>query len=65
MRRTPGTMTFTFEATPAGSRLTSVTRFASLEAMEHAAAGLEEGLRAAMPQLDALLGEPNASATHA
>jgi uncharacterized protein YndB with AHSA1/START domain len=54
-------MTFTFETTPTGSRMTCVTRFSSLAAMEQVAAGMEEGLRAAMPQLDALLSEPNAS----
>lgn len=53
----PAGMTFTFETTPAGSRLTAVTRFASIEAMEQTAAGMEEGLRAAMPQLDTLLAE--------
>lgn len=53
--------TFTFETTPTGSRLTCVTRFSSLEAMEPTAAGMEEGLRAAMPQLDALLVESSAS----
>ena len=58
----PSGMTFTFETTPTGSRMTCVTRFSSLEAMEQVAAGMEEGLRAAMPQLDALLAEPNASA---
>ena len=57
----PSGMTFTFETTPTGSRMTCVTRFSSLEAMEQVAAGMEEGLRAAMPQLDALLSEPNAS----
>ena len=58
----PSGMRFTFETTPAGSRMTCVTRFSSLEAMEQVAAGMEEGLRAAMPQLDALFAEPNASA---
>jgi uncharacterized protein YndB with AHSA1/START domain len=54
----PASMTFLFEATPTGSRITVVTRFPSLEAMEHAATGMEEGLRAAMPQLDAVLADP-------
>ena len=53
----PAGMKFMFETTPAGSRLTAVTRFASIEAMEQTAAGMEEGLRAAMPQLDTLLAE--------
>lgn len=50
----PAGMKFTFETTPTGSRFTCVTRFSSLEAMEQSAAGMEEGLRAALPQLDAL-----------
>ena len=58
----PASMKFTFEATPAGSRLTVVTRFSSVEAMEQVAGGMEEGLRAAMPQLDAVLAERSASA---
>jgi uncharacterized protein YndB with AHSA1/START domain len=56
----PAGMTFTFETTPTGSRMTAVTRFSSIEAMEQSAAGMEEGLRAAMPQLDALLAEGGA-----
>ncbi len=51
----PAGMTFTFETTSTGSRMTCVTRFSSVEAMESIATGMEEGLRAAMPQLDALL----------
>jgi uncharacterized protein YndB with AHSA1/START domain len=51
----PSSMTVTFEATPAGSRVTIVTRFSSIEAMEKTTPGMEEGLRAAIPQLDALL----------
>ena len=57
----PSGMKFTFETTPTGSRMTCVTRFSSLEAMEQVADGMEEGLRAAMPQLDALLAESSAS----
>lgn len=57
----PSGMTFIFETTPTGSRMTAVTRFSSLEAMEASAPGMEEGLRAAMPQLDVVLGEPSAS----
>ena len=60
----PSSMKFTFEATPTGSRMIGVTQFSSLEAMEQSAKGMEEGLRAAMPQLDAVLAEPNASAMH-
>jgi hypothetical protein len=58
----PASMTFTFETTPTGSRVIGVTRFSSLEAMEQSAQGMEEGLRDAMPQLDAVLAEGSASA---
>lgn len=51
----PTSMTFTFEATPTGSRMIHVTHFSSVEAMEKTIPGMEEGFRAAMPQLDALL----------
>jgi uncharacterized protein YndB with AHSA1/START domain len=61
----PSSMTFTFVTTPAGSRMTIVTRFSSVEAMEQTIPGMEEGLRAAMPQLDAVLAERSASAAHA
>jgi uncharacterized protein YndB with AHSA1/START domain len=61
----PASMTFAFEATPTGSRMTSVTRFSSVEAMEQTVPGMEEGLRAAMPQLDALLAERDAAAVPA
>jgi hypothetical protein len=61
----PTGMKFSFETTPTGSRMTCVTRFSSVEAMEQSATGMEEGLRAAMPQLDVVLAEPNASAAHA
>lgn len=57
----PSSMRFTFDATPTGSRLTIVTWFSSVEAMERTIPGMEEGLRAAMPQLDAVLAEPDAS----
>ena len=57
----PSGMKFTFETTPMGSRMTCVTRFSSMEAMQQSADGMEEGLRAAMPQLDALLAEPSTS----
>ncbi|MBO2446015.1 SRPBCC domain-containing protein [Actinomadura barringtoniae] len=55
----PSSMTFTFDATPTGSRLTVVTRFSSVGAMERAIPGMEAGLRAAMPQLDVVLAEPS------
>ena len=61
----PAGMKFAFEATPTGSRMTIVTRFSSVEAMEQTIPGMEEGLRAAMPQLDALLAERTASPAHA
>ena len=57
----PAAMTFSFRTTPTGSRMTGVIRFASLEALEKAAPGMTEGLRAGMPQLDALLAEPATS----
>ena len=55
----PAAMKFAFEATPTGSRFTCITTFSSVEAMEQTIPGMEEGLRAAMPQLDAVLAEPN------
>jgi uncharacterized protein YndB with AHSA1/START domain len=61
----PSSMKFTFESTPTGSRMIVVTQFPSVEAMEQVATGMEEGLRAAMPQLDAVLAEPSVSAAHA
>lgn len=53
----PSSMRFTFETTPMGSRMTCVTRFSSIAAMEQTTPGMEEGLRAAISQLDAVLGE--------
>jgi uncharacterized protein YndB with AHSA1/START domain len=53
----PASMRFAFEATADGSRLIGITWFASLEAMEETLPGMEVGLRAALPQLDALLAE--------
>ena len=57
----PAGMTFTFETTATGSSMTNVTRFSNLEAIEQMAAAMEEGLRAAMPHLDALLAERSES----
>src|SRR4029453_10632046 len=37
----PASMKFTFETTRTGSRMTAVTRFSSIEAMEQSAAGME------------------------
>jgi len=61
----PSSMTFAFETTPTGSRMTCVTRFSSLAAMEQTIPGMEEGLRAAMPQLDTVLADSNSCAAHA
>ena len=61
----PASMTFSFETTPTGSRLTCITRFSSVEAMAQTIPGMEEGLRAAIPQLDAVLAELSVSAAHA
>jgi uncharacterized protein YndB with AHSA1/START domain len=61
----PASMKFGFESTPAGSRMTIVTRFSSVGAMEQTIPGMEQGLRAAMPQLDALLAATSESAVPA
>jgi uncharacterized protein YndB with AHSA1/START domain len=51
-------MVLTFEATPTGSRFTSVTHFPSIAAMEQLAEmGMEEGLRSALGQLDGVLAD--------
>jgi hypothetical protein len=60
----PASMKFAFEATPTGSRVSITTQFSSIEGMEQTIPGMEEGLRAAMPQLDALLAEPSVLAAH-
>jgi uncharacterized protein YndB with AHSA1/START domain len=52
-------MVFNFEPTDTGSRITSVTYFPSVEAMQQLVdMGMEEGLRSAMGQLDGVLAEP-------
>jgi uncharacterized protein YndB with AHSA1/START domain len=61
----PAGMKFAFATTPTGSRITIVTQFSSIQAMEETIPGMEEGLRAAMPQLDSLLAVPSAPAAHA
>ncbi len=61
----PASMKFSFDTTSTGSRLTVVTRFSSIEAMEQTVPGMEEGLRAAMPQLDAVLAGQSAPAVPA
>lgn len=56
-------MTFTFEATPTGSRLTNVTYLNSAEALEQMLAmGAVEGSRMAMNQVDAVLQDLRAHA---
>jgi uncharacterized protein YndB with AHSA1/START domain len=51
-------MEVAFEATEAGSRFTSVTRFASLEAMETLVEmGMVEGMESAVGKLDAVLAD--------
>ncbi len=60
----PASMKFAFEPTPTGSRVTIVTKFSSVEAMEQTIPGMEAGLRAAMPQLDAVLAEARALVAH-
>lgn len=51
-------MVFTFEATPGGSRFTSVTHFPGVEAMEQLVRmGMVEGIRSALGQLDGVLAE--------
>lgn len=52
------TMKFTFESTKTGVRMTSVTTFPSVEAMEQLMKmGMEDGMRAALGQLDAVLAD--------
>lgn len=49
-------MVFTFEPTDTGSRFTSVTTFASVEAMQQVLEmGMVEGIKSAMGQLDSVL----------
>ncbi|GAA3662645.1 SRPBCC family protein [Microbacterium marinilacus] len=51
-------MTFSFEETDGGSRLVTVTTFPSVEALEELVKmGMEEGTRAAMGQIDAVLAD--------
>jgi hypothetical protein len=60
----PSSITSTFETTPTGSRKTAVTHFPNIEAAEKVMQGMEDGLRAALPQLDAVLAEPSPSIAH-
>jgi uncharacterized protein YndB with AHSA1/START domain len=51
-------MRFTFEPHDGGTRMVTVTTFPSIEALEQLLGmGMEEGLRAAMGQIDAVLAE--------
>lgn len=51
-------MVFSFEATEAGSRVTTVTHFPSVEAMQQVMEmGMLEGIRSAMGQMDAVLAD--------
>lgn len=51
-------MTFVFETTDSGSRLTTTTYFPSFEALETLLGmGMEEGMRGAMGQIDAVLAD--------
>ena len=57
-------MVFTFEPTDTGSRMTCVTHFPSLEAMEQLVKmGMIEGMRSALGQLDGLFAESGSSAS--
>ncbi|MDM4764261.1 SRPBCC family protein [Galbitalea sp. SE-J8] len=52
------TMEFAFEPTDAGTRLTTVTRFGSIEALQTVIdMGIEEGTREAMAQIDDVLAD--------
>jgi hypothetical protein len=57
-------MHFVFEETGKGSRVTTTTYFASLEELEQLVEmGMEEGLQAAMGQMDTVLADLSAFAT--
>lgn len=52
-------MRFTFEPHAGGTRMTTLTTFPSLQALEQLLAmGMEEGMKAAMAQIDGVLAEP-------
>jgi len=54
----PMRMVFNFEPTPAGVRMSTVTHFASAEALATTLEmGIEEGMKAAMGQMDAVLAD--------
>jgi len=51
-------ISFAFEETPSGSRLTTTSHFGSLDQLEQLVAmGMDEGMRAAMSQIDAVVAE--------
>lgn len=51
-------MTFEFEATPSGSRLTTTTYFGTVDELDQLMSmGMEEGMRQAMGQIDAVLAD--------
>jgi uncharacterized protein YndB with AHSA1/START domain len=59
-------MRFTFEPHDGGTRMTTITTFPSLQALEQLLnMGMEEGLKAAMGQIDAVLAEPQTRKAHA
>jgi len=60
-------MRFTFEPHDGGTRMVTLTTFPSLEALEKLLAmGMEEGLKAAMAQIDGVLAaSPRSRASHA
>jgi uncharacterized protein YndB with AHSA1/START domain len=52
------TLAFSFEASDAGTRVTTLSTFASVEAMEQVLAmGTEEGMKSAMSQIDGVLAD--------
>ena len=56
-------MVFTFEETPTGSRVTTVTTFGSVAEIEQLLGmGMEEGMRSAMAQIDQALADLSAFA---
>lgn len=54
----PWSMSVTFATTTAGSRVSIVLRFSSIEALEKTAPGMTEGFSAAWTALDSVLAEP-------
>jgi uncharacterized protein YndB with AHSA1/START domain len=51
-------MTFTFESIPGGSRMTNTTHFGTMETLEMLVGmGMEDGMRSAMSQIDAVVAD--------